>query len=142
MLCISIMVATLRTNAATYAHYCEQPFAMVMCVGRMVRWTTKHGLDVCSAGAFALFGLVKIMLFSAYMEGREFADIALNLLDVIEDKSPESRVTYLVYFMVTTRSRPIHSTLKHFLVGYKKGMEGKFGMPITSLFCRVHVFVI
>jgi len=113
----------LMTHAATYAHYCNNPFAMIMAVARMVRWTIKHGIDVSSAAAFALFGSVKVKLFGEYKLGAQFADLGLKILTSLEDKTPESRVTYIVWFMVAPRSRPIHSTLKHLLRGYKVGMQ-------------------
>ena len=62
-------------NAATYAHYCNDPFAMVMAVARMVRWTIKHGVDASSAAAFALFGFVKIHVSGAYELGNQFAEL-------------------------------------------------------------------
>ena len=111
-------------NAATYAHYCNDSCAMVMTVARMVRWTMKHGVDVSSAAAFALFGLVKVMASGAYESGSQFAELGLQILGNLEDKTAESRVTYLVWFMVTPRTKPIHSTLKHLLRGYRAGMEG------------------
>lgn len=113
----------LMTNASTYAHYCNNPWAMIMSVARMVRWTTKHGLDTMSAAAFALFAFVKVKL-NAYEDGARFADLGLKLINNAKDRSPESRVTYIVWFLVAPRSKPIHSTLKHLLRGYKVGMEG------------------
>ena len=101
----------------------DNPFAMIMTVTRMVRWTTKHGLDSMSAAAFALFGLVKVKL-NAYEDGARFADLGLKLINNVKDKTSESRVTYINWFLVAPRSKPIHSTLRHLLRGYKLGMEG------------------
>ena len=121
-----------RTNAATYAHYCENPFAMTMTVARMVQWTTKHGVDASSATAFALFGLIQVKLFGANKLGDQFAQLALAFLDNLEDKTVESRVTYIVWFFVAPRSLcPIQSTLKHLLHGYKVGMEGVCFLPMS-----------
>ena len=88
----------------------------------MVRWTMQYGVDIYSASAFALFGLVKNK--SSFKIGAQYADRGLQLLDICaEGKRTESRVTYLAWFMVYPFSTPIHSTLKNLLRGYKVGME-------------------
>ena len=88
----------------------------------MVRWTMKYGIDVYSSPAFAIFGMIKKL--TSYKTGALFADRGFQLLDMCkEGKRTESRVTYLSWFMVYPWSKPIHSTLKHLLRGYKAGME-------------------
>ena len=94
-----------------------------MLTTRMVQWTCKYGYDVYSAPAFALFGFVK-NLFGPYEKGAQFADRGMQLLEIDpEAKLTESRTTYVAWFMVYPRSKPIHSTLKHLLRGYKVVME-------------------
>eukprot|EP00986_Skeletonema_menzelii_P004611 scaffold1587_cov139-Skeletonema_menzelii.AAC.3 len=115
--CMDIMV-----NAATYSHHCNNVFAFIMITARMVRWTMQHGVDVYSAPAFAIFGIVKNA--SSYKNGAQYADRGFQLLDLCADgKRTESRVTYISWFMVYPFSTPIHSTLNHLLRGYKVGME-------------------
>jgi len=116
--CMEIMV-----NATTYSHHCNNFFACIMINTRMVRWTMKHGVDVNSAPAFAIFGTIKKQLAS-YKTGAQYADRGFQLLDICaEGKRTESRVTYLSWFLVYPFSKPIHSTLNHLLRGYKAGME-------------------
>ena len=82
----------------------------------------KYGVDVYSAPAFALFGMIKKL--SSYTKGANYADRGLQLLDICtEGKITESRTAYLSWFMVYPCSEPIDSTLKHLLHGYKVGME-------------------
>ena len=88
----------------------------------MVQWTMKYGVDIYSAPAFALFGMIKKL--SSYKKGAQYADRGFQLLGICTDgKRTESRVTYLSWFMVYSFSKPIHSTLKHLICGYKVGME-------------------
>lgn len=94
----------------------------MMLTTRMVQWTMKYGVDVYSAPAFALFGMIKKL--SSYTKGAKYADRGLQLLDICtEGKITESRTTYLSWYMVYPCSKPINSTLKHLLHGYKVGME-------------------
>jgi hypothetical protein len=94
-----------------------------MLTTKMMRWTMKHGVDVNSAPAFAIFGTIKKQLAS-YKTGAQCADRGFQLLDICaEGKRTESRVTYLSWFLVYPFSKPIHSTLNHLLRGYKAGME-------------------
>ena len=117
--CMEIMV-----NAATYSHGANNPFALIMIASRMVRWTCKYGFDVYSAPAYAIFGFVKILLGATYATAAQYASRGLQLLDIDpEGKRTESRTTYVSWFLVYPRSKPIHSTLKHLLRGYKAGME-------------------
>jgi len=82
----------------------------------------KHGVDVYSAPAFAIWGIIQTL--SSYQKGAQYADRGFQLLDnCAEGKRTESRVTYLSWFMVYPFSKPIHSTLNHLLRGYKAGME-------------------
>ena len=93
-----------------------------MLITRAVQWTMKYGVDTYSSSAFALFGMIKKL--TSYTKGAKFADRGFRLLDICADsKNVESRVTYLCWFMVYPFSKPIHSTLKHLLHGYKVGME-------------------
>ncbi len=109
-------------NAATYSHNCNNVFAFMMLTTRMVQWTMKYGVDVYSAPAFALFGMIKKL--SSYSKGAYYADRGLQLLDICtEGKITESKTTYLSWFMVYPCSKPVNSTLKHLLHGYKVGME-------------------
>eukprot|EP00985_Skeletonema_marinoi_P008003 scaffold3562_cov101-Skeletonema_marinoi.AAC.1 len=115
--CMEIMV-----NAATFSHHCNNVFAFIMITARMVRWTMQYGVDVYSAPAFAIFGMVKKLM--SYKTAALYADRGFQLLDICkEGKRTESRVTYVSLFMVYPFSKPIHSTLKHLLRGYKVGME-------------------
>ncbi len=94
----------------------------MMLTTRMVQWTMKYGVDVYSAPAFALFGMIKKL--SSYSKGCNYADRGLQLLDIsTEGKITESKTTYLSWFMVYPCAKPINSTLKHLLHGYKVGME-------------------
>ena len=89
---------------------------------RMVQWTIKYGVDVFSAPAFALFGMIKKM--TSYKTGALYADRGFQLLDMCrEGKRTESKVTYISWFQIYPFSKPIHSTLEHLLRGYKAGME-------------------
>ena len=93
-----------------------------MLTTRAVQWTMKYGVDVYSAPAFAIFGMIKKL--TSYIKGAKLADRGFQLLDICADgKNAESRVTYLSWFMVYPFSKPIHLTLKHLLRGYKVGME-------------------
>ncbi len=90
----------------------------------MVRWTLQYGVDVYSAPAFAIFGLLKHKTSSSYKDGAQYADRGFQLLDICaEGKRTESRVTYISWFMIYPFSTPIHSTLNNLLRGYKVGME-------------------
>ena len=62
----------------------------------------------------------------------QFAEIGLGIIATLDDKRPESRVTYLAWFMVGPNIKPIHSVLKHFLRGYKVGMEGMYSLEIVE----------
>ena len=65
-----------------------------------------------------------IKKLSSYKKGAQYADRGFQLLGICTDgKRTESRVTYLSWFMVYPFSKPIHSTLKHLICGYKVGME-------------------
>ena len=112
----------MQVNAATYAHHCNNVFSLIMITARMVRWTMQYGVDVYSAPAFAIFGIIKNA--SSYKGGAQYADRGFQLLDICaEGKKTESRVTYISWFMVYPFSTPIHSTLNNLLRGYKVGME-------------------
>lgn len=121
----------LMINASTYAHYCEWPFAMIMCAARMVRWTAKYGVDSTSPVAFALFAFIQIAVHQNFERASNFADLGLSLLDD-KNKTYMSRTYYISWFLVLPRRRPIHSTLKHLLSGYKFGMEGKLFEPFIT----------
>ena len=96
--------------------------AFVMINSKMVKWTMKYGVDVYSSPAFALFGMIK--KGASFKTAALWADRAFQLLDMCkEGKRVESRVTYISWFQIYPFSRPIHSTLKHSLRGYKVGME-------------------
>jgi tetratricopeptide (TPR) repeat protein len=83
----------------------------------------KYGVDVYSAPAFPIFGFVK-NLFGTFNEGAQFADRGMQVLDICaEGKRTESRTTYICWFLVYPKSKPIHSILNHLLRGYKVGME-------------------
>ena len=117
-----ISTTVLQVNAATYSHHNNNVFAFIMITTRMVRWTMKYGVDVFSAPGFAIFGMVKKL--TSYTTGALYGDRGFQLLDMCkEGKMTRSRVTYLSWFMVYPWSRPIHSTLKHLLSGYKAGLE-------------------
>ena len=112
----------MQVNAATYSHHLNNVFAFLMITARMVRWTMKYGVDVYSASALAIFGIVKNA--SSYKNGAQYADRGFQLLDICaEGKRTESRVTYISWFCIYPFSKPIHSTLCHLLRGYKIGME-------------------
>ncbi|KAK1741659.1 putative AAA ATPase [Skeletonema marinoi] len=115
--CMEIMV-----NAATFSHHCNNIPAFIALNSRMAQWTMKYGVDVYSAPAFALFGMVKKPM--SYKTAALYADRGFQLLDMCkEGKRTESRVTYISWFQIYPFSKPIHSTLKNLLRGYKVGME-------------------
>jgi hypothetical protein len=82
----------------------------------------KYGIDLNSPGAFAILGFIKV-LKGDLKAGNAFSQRALMLLSKLESKTVESRVTYLVYFMVAPWAKPLQSTLPYLLRGYKVGME-------------------
>jgi hypothetical protein len=82
----------------------------------------KYGIDVNSPAAFAILGFIKV-LTGDFKTGNAFSERALMLLNKLESKTVESRVTYLVYFMSGPWTKPLQSTLPYLLKGYKVGME-------------------
>lgn len=85
---------------------------------------SKYGYDPFSAPSFCAYGFVKNLLGKYYDEGAKYADRALQLLEMMPDnKRTASRSLYISWFLVYPRSKPIHSTFKHLLRGYKVGME-------------------
>jgi hypothetical protein len=83
----------------------------------------KYGIDVNSPAAFAIFGFIKV-LTGDFKTGNAFSKRALMLLYKLESsKTVESRVIYLVYFMVGPWTKPLQSSLPFLLKGYKVGLE-------------------
>lgn len=112
----------LMDNLATYAHYSGNTFVFILAATRMVRWTIRYGLSEYSPSAFALLGIVKIA-GGEYQAAGDFAGHALLLLDKLKSKKPESRTLYLSWFLLFPWTKPLPSTLKYLLQGYKVGME-------------------
>jgi len=82
----------------------------------------KYGIDLNSPAAFAIFGFLKVVA-GDFITGNAFSERALILLHRLEAKAVESRLTYLVHFMVAPWAKPLQSTLTYLLQGYKVGME-------------------
>jgi hypothetical protein len=82
----------------------------------------KYGIDLNSPAAFAVLGFIKV-LTGDFKTGSAFSQRALMLLSKLESKTVESRVTYLVHYMVLPWVKPLQSTLPYLLKGYKVGME-------------------
>lgn len=78
-------------------------FPMVAC--QMMHLTTKHGMSVESASAFANFGLILLSRFGNYEEGYRHGKIALAILDRFKDtKRLLAKVYFIVYGLVSSSS--------------------------------------
>jgi predicted ATPase len=116
------LILLYRINVSTYAHYCNDFVTMILIVTCTVRWTMKYGIDLNSPAAFAILGFLKIVT-GDFITGNAFSERALILLKRLDSKAVESRLTYLVHFMVAPWAKPLQSTLTYLLQGYKVGME-------------------
>ena len=78
-------------------------FPIVAC--QMMHLTTKHGMSVESASAFANFGLILLSRFGNYEEGYRHGKIALAILDRFKDtKRLLAKVSFIVYGLVSSAS--------------------------------------
>ena len=79
-------------------------------------------MDLNIQAAVAILGLLKIVT-GDLIKGNAVSERALILLKRFDSKAVESRLTYLVHFMVAPWAKPLQSTLTYLLQGYKVGME-------------------
>mmetsp|Transcript_28109 Transcript_28109/g.68351 ORF Transcript_28109/g.68351 Transcript_28109/m.68351 type:complete len:902 (+) Transcript_28109:634-3339(+) len=100
---------------------------------KQAQLTIRHGISSAAPTALAQFGLIVSGALNDLTVGTKIADDATSMVPRLHGNVSEALLVARTWGFMYGYSRPLHSSLRHFLYGYAEGM--KFGDTEMASWC-------
>lgn len=119
-----LKVAAMRILVSTTSSaFLAMPDLFPIIVFNLIKLSLKYGNSKYSAYGYATYGLVLCGALGDMKSGNEFGKLGLKLFDEFEANELKAKVFFVYYAFISQWQNPISESKKHFLEGYKSGLE-------------------
>ncbi|CAB9500796.1 Transcriptional regulator [Seminavis robusta] len=114
---------SLLASLMLHAYMDQNSMLWLLGTFRMVHLTLEHGLADESQLAFSSAGIMIMHALGDWEIGKQYATLALNMYDKLEERSPRSSTMCCSHGVAIVWLRPMQSQLRWMMEGYKIGMQ-------------------
>ncbi|MCL4297877.1 MAG: PAS domain S-box protein [Anaerolineae bacterium] len=130
---LAAMRITLSIGAPVYL---VAPALFPLLIARQLILSINHGNTATSAYAYASYGMMLYSIVGDTESGREFGQLALNLLPHLKAREMQARTCFMYYVFIHHWKSALAETLSPLLDGYHTGLET--GDPEFGAYCAAH----